>query len=244
MANFWKVVNNVIKEADVLLEVLDARSVDDTRNIEIENKIEKSGKKLIYVINKCDLIEQNEAEAIKKRLPNSIFMSAVERLGTKKLREKILTCCGTMKEVKVGVLGYPNTGKSSIINALKGKGSAKTSAQSGFTKGKQLVRISRKIVLIDTPGVMPYREEDAGKHAMTSARSFHDLKDPDLAALQLIEALKGKVEKHYGVSVSDDPEDTLEAIALKMNCVKKGGKPDIATASKKLIQDWQKGKIV
>ncbi|MBI5881377.1 GTPase, partial [archaeon] len=63
MANYWKLVNDVIREADILLEILDGRSIDETRNIEIEDKVKKSGKVLIYVINKCDLVDKDKMEA-------------------------------------------------------------------------------------------------------------------------------------------------------------------------------------
>ena len=241
--NFWKIVNRVIDDADVVLEVLDSRTVDKTRNLEIEKKIEKSGKKLIYVINKCDLIEQDESERIKKELEHSVFTSAIERLGTRKLREKILAC-SSKAPIRVAVLGYPNTGKSSIINALKGKTSAKTSSQSGYTKGKQYIRVSKRILLIDTPGVFPYKEDDESKHAMTAARSTHDIRNPETAVLDLIDALKGRIEKHYDVEVHDDPEETLEAIAVKTNNMKKGGVADTLKTSKKVIHDWQTGKIL
>ena len=237
-------VNKVIREADILLEVLDARTVEETRNIEIERKIEKSGKKLIYVINKSDLIEKDDAEKLKKSIPNSVFVSAVERTGTKKLRDKILACSGNYAEVKVGVLGYPNTGKSSIINALKGRAAAKTSSVSGYTRGVQKVRISRRIMLLDTPGVFPYKERDEGKHAMTAARSTHDIKDVELAAMDLIEALKGRIEKYYDAEKGADAEETLENIAVAMKKLKRKGEPDTKLAAKTIIHDWQIGKIV
>ncbi|MFQ5474674.1 MAG: GTPase [Candidatus Nanoarchaeia archaeon] len=242
MVNFWRVVNSVIKEADAIVEVVDARTVENTRNIEIEDKIKKVGKKLIVAINKCDMISKKESEAIQKRVPNSIFISSVERLGTRKLREKILRS-SNKKEIKVGVLGYPNTGKSSLINALKGRAVARVSAQSGHTRGLQLIRISKRLTLIDTPGVFPYKEKDEGKHAMTSARSTHDIKDLELAVLELIESLNGKIEKHYRVKKHKDTEETLEAIAIKLKKLKKRGVPNTKLAARTIIQDWQAGKI-
>ena len=241
MVNFWRVVKKVIDEADVLLEVLDARMIDETRNIEIEDKIAASGKKLIFVINKSDLISQKEAEQKKKELGNAVFISSTERQGTAKLREKILAC--KSGEIKVGVLGYPNTGKSSLINALKGRAAAKVSSQSGFTRGYQFVKISQRITLIDTPGVFPYKEKDNAKHAMTSARSTHDIKDLELTALELIDSLQGKIEKYYDVAMHEDVEDTLEAIAKKLGKLKKGGEPDTKLTAKVIIQDWQAHKI-
>ena len=242
MANFWRKVNEVIRDADVLLEVVDARLVDLTRNEEIETKIERAGKKLIIVANKCDLISKEEAERIKKSIKNSIFMSAKDKEGTKKLKEAIFKTA-KKDQVVVGVLGYPNTGKSSVINSLRGKAVAKTSSQSGYTRGLQKVRISKRLVLLDTPGVFPYKEQDEAKHALTGAKSVHDIKDVELAAMRLIETLDGKIEEHYGVEKKDDPEETLEEIGLKLNKLLKKGKADTKATSRVIINDWQSGKI-
>ena len=57
--SFWKTVNQLIREADIILEILDSRFVDETRNIEIEDKIKRAGKQLIFVINKCDLVSKD-----------------------------------------------------------------------------------------------------------------------------------------------------------------------------------------
>ena len=90
MAQFWKVVNKVIKESDVLLLLLDARLVSDTRNIEVEKKISSEGKPLIYVVTKSDLVEKSKAERYKKELKPLVFVSAVKHHGTTILRDRIL----------------------------------------------------------------------------------------------------------------------------------------------------------
>ena len=70
MANFLKIVNQVIRDSDIILEVLDERFVEKTRNIEIENKVKKEGKQLIYVINKCDLVDRI---ALEKKYKKNLF---------------------------------------------------------------------------------------------------------------------------------------------------------------------------
>ncbi|MFC1722634.1 GTPase [Nanoarchaeota archaeon] len=241
MKNFWKVVNSVIREADILLEVLDARFIDETRNQEIEHKVEKSGKVLIYVVNKCDLVEKTEMDKVKQTLRPSVFMSATEHKGTNFLRAEIMKKA-PKGDFKVGVLGYPNTGKSSVINALKGKASAKTASISGYTKGLQLIRVSQRMMLIDSPGVFPYREKDEAKHAIIAAKTFQDVKDPEEASLKLLAEKAEVIAKYYGIEV-DDPEEMLEALAIKKNRKKRGGEADTYVAARLLLQDWQKGKI-
>ena len=90
MANFWQLVNKVIREADVLLLLLDARLVEKTRNMEIEDKVRKAGKVLIYVITKSDLVDKQDVEKYKKTLKPCVFVSAVKHHGTTILRERIL----------------------------------------------------------------------------------------------------------------------------------------------------------
>jgi ribosome biogenesis GTPase A len=241
MGNYWRIVNRVIEQADILLEVVDARMVDETRNKEIENKVAKSGKVLIYVINKCDIADPTTLEPLKKSLHPSVFVSATEKLGTSLLRREIMKHA-PKERFRVGVLGYPNTGKSSIINALKGKGSAPTSSVSGYTKGVQLIKISQKMYLLDTPGVFPYKEKDEAKHAITAAKTFSNLKDPEAGAMELIEKYP-IVARHYGVEPTDDAQETLDAIALKLKKLKKGGMPDTYSAARFILKDWQEGKI-
>ncbi len=242
MGNFWRIVNNVIKEADILLEVLDARAIDESRNSEIENKVSKAGKKLIYVINKCDLVEKSFLEKSKRKLKPCVFMSATKHLGTTFLRKEIMKNAPKGK-FKVGVLGYPNTGKSSLANALKGSAAASTAPISGHTTGIQLIRVSQRMYLVDTPGVFPYKEKDELKHAIISAKTFTNLKDPEGAVLNIIESFPDKIETYYDVKHSDDPEEVLEQIALKLQKLKKGGVPDLNTTSRIILRTWQEGKI-
>jgi ribosome biogenesis GTPase A len=245
MRTFWNMVNDVISDADILLLVLDSRMAIGTRNLEIENKVASSGKPLIFVLNKCDLVDKHVVEQYKRTIPNSVFISARFHLGTTKLREKILMTAARLKlhsKVRVGVLGYPNVGKSSLINALKGKGAAKTSSISGYTKHIQKVRTS-KIILLDTPGVIPYKERNDFKHNIIGTIDHSKEKDPDVVAVNLMYTFPGLIEKHYDVEVIKDKEETLVNIAKKRNMVRKGSKPDIIRASKMILKDWQTGDI-
>jgi len=250
MKNFWKAVNDVMRRSDVLLMILDARFIEQTRNPEIEQKVRRLGKPLIYVITKSDLVGDKKAlESWKKRLRPSVFVSVRKHQGSLKLRDRILIeadrCCGKQYEIWVGVLGYPNVGKSSIINLMKGRHSASTSKLSGHTKSVQMIKADKRIMFLDTPGVIPYMEDDRIKHISIGAIDFSKARDPDLAASEFMRRFPGKIEAYYGVKASpeEDKQDTLEAIAMKKNVLKKGGLPDVIRASRMILHDFQTGKI-
>ncbi|MBT4174157.1 GTPase RsgA [archaeon] len=237
MKPFWPAVNKVIKYSNIIIEVLDARFPELTRNQEIEDKIKR--KKLILVLNKCDLVDKKEVEAWAKE-HNALFVSATKRLGTTMLKRKIISL--SKGKTTVGVLGYPNTGKSSIINVLAGRRAAKTSPQSGYTKGRQLIRMSPNIYLFDTPGVLPYKEKDELKHSLTSTKDFTKVKDPETVAFELIKLKKTTIQKFYKLE-SDDPEELLEELGQKLGKLKKGGKVNFDATARIILKDWQRGKI-
>ena len=241
-AHFWNAVKGVIDEADILLEVIDARHIDQTRNIEIEEKVRGAGKVLIYVFNKCDLADIDSLEHQKRHFNPCVFVSSKEYHGIKMLTEKIIIEGKRMglKKPRVGVLGYPNMGKSSLINALNGKGSARASSESGFTRGKQYIN-ARNFTLIDTPGVIPYGEKDDVKKAITGMET--KLKDPETNVLRIMERYPGKIEKQYGAEFEeDDVEAGLESIAVKLNLLLKGKKPDTKRAAQQILRDLRDGK--
>lgn len=243
MANFWKIVDRVIDEADVVLMVVDARFVEKTRNKEIERKVASSGKTLITVINKADLVEKDILEPYKQRLHPCVFVSAQKFYGMTMLRHMILRH-SKHDEVLVGVVGYPNTGKSSVINALKGKSSAGVSSVSGFTKGKQDIKVDNRIKVIDTPGVLSSNDDKQGQDVIIKAtKNVKD--DPDLAVFALLKEYPEQIMGYYGLNPKDysDDEERIVAIARKLNRLIKGGEPDIETAARMVLQDWQKGKI-
>jgi ribosome biogenesis GTPase A len=247
MASYWKAVKRVIQEADMLLLLLDARYVDETRNEEIEEKVRSAGKPLIYVITKADLADRGTLELHKRNFRPSVFISVKDHSGRKMLKERIIIEAGKVykekERIRVGVLGYPNVGKSSLINLMKGKHSASTSSRSGHTKSTQLIKAGKKLYFIDTPGVIPYMEKDDLKHAITNVMDYTKAKDPDLIVINLMRKFPGRIEAHFGVQAIEDKEKTLEEIALKMNVLKKGGLPDVRRMAVSILHDFQKDKI-
>lgn len=229
-------VRDVIDDCDIVIEVLDARNVNGTRSRKIENLVKKKKKKLILVINKIDLAKPN-------KLPQGkvVLMSATKRQGTRALRSVIHGCLPQKDNLKVGLVGYANTGKSSIVNALGG--GARTSSRAGFTRGKQWLRVTKRILLLDSPGIIPRKEGETAL-ALKGAYDVTKLKDPIGAAMKLIKQIGSKkLVKVYGVEAFDDEYEQLEELAGKWMMLRKGAELDLDRAAKKLVKDWQTGKL-
>lgn len=243
--NFWKVVNDVVRESDIVVIVADAR-VPESVNQEVLRKVEVMDKKYIIVFNKEDLLDAEQKKTLKEAMKQYEFCISLAAKSHSKTMHflRLLNAIAHGEKAVVGVVGYPNTGKSSIINALKGRHSAPVSSQAGHTKGVQKLRVNQKIILLDSPGVIPFDDKKSQSlHALIAARSPNQLQDPEGAAMKIIDYLEGRIEEYYGVSVSKDLDDTIEAIGEKLNLMKRGGEVDSRRAAVQIILDWQKGRI-
>jgi len=255
MYYFWRMVDRVIYESDILLEVIDARMPDLTRNKKIENKIRRKRKFLIIVMNKSDLITRKMKINFLRNFKSNeaIFVSCKDRIGISTLKEMILELAKKIRYrdyIKVGVIGYPNTGKSSVINVLVGKSAAKTSPIAGFTRGVQLIRRGESnIMFLDTPGVMPLNEKDETEQALMSVIDPNKLVNSDIAAMRIIQLFldynKTTLEKFYDVKIeTDDTFEILLEIGKRKNFLRKGGKVDENRTALTIIRDWQIGNLL
>ena len=253
MPSYKLMVQDVIKKADVLLEVVDARFPDETRNSEVERDVKRSRKPLIIVLSKCDLVSKETLEKSKSRLSKiapTVFVSSKERYGTTMLRHKILEIANIQgREILIGCLGYPNTGKSSVINGVAGKGKASTSSISGHTRGVQRVKAGSRIVFLDTPGVIPFDEFDEYRQGLLGVKDATHLSDPEGVAMKIIENAceknKPALEEFYKIEIgNEDVYEILELIGLKLNYLKKKGEVDEFRAAVRIINDWQQGKLL
>lgn len=156
-------------------------------------------------------------------------------------------------DIIVGVLGYPNVGKSSVINALAFKHKAKVSSKAGTTHGIHWITASKEIKLIDTPGVIPLGTYmDEARLGIIAAKSPEKLKEPDMVAGKVIELFQksgklSKIEDYYKFKISEDARENsnliLEEIAIARHHLKKGGVPDDRRTALNLIKDWQDGRL-
>ena len=248
------IIKNLVLNSDIILEVLDSRFINKTRHREIEQKILDLGKRIIYVFNKADLVRVSEVEkqVELEGLKPHVFVSARQRRGIVMLRKIIKKESKRVKKgdaVNVGILGYPNTGKSSLINALIGKPSAKVSPIAGFTKSIQKIKLAEGIYLIDAPGIiypeehLPILRENSVKHSQIGAIDWDKIRDPEMVIDSLIKEYPGVLEEHYGVDAKGDSEVLIDGLGKKLNYLKKGGNVDDSRTAKQILRDWQQGKI-
>ncbi len=256
-AKYPLLAEKVIRMSDIILEILDSRFIQETRNPELEKQIRKEEKKIIYVFNKSDLIDIKKVSEEDKMLNPKIFVSCTERRGIKELRNKIKALSSQIKKpvdkvlnkITVGVIGYPNTGKSSIINLLTGRGSAGIGADAGFTKSIQKIRLTSGIALLDSPGVIPGKEYSTSnsktwfKNTKVGARSYGQVKNPEVVVSDLMKEYPLLLENFYKISAQGNSEILIEELGRKKGFLNKGNKVDEDKTARLILKDWQQGKI-
>jgi hypothetical protein len=255
-AKYPSIAEKIIENSDIVLEILDARFSDETRNEKFENKVLARGKILVYVFNKSDLVKNFQTRKYAELNPK-ILVSSTGRKGVgnlriliKKLAKKIdKPVDKTSGRITVGIIGYPNVGKSSLINVLIGKSSAGVSPQSGFTKSLQKLRLTENIVLLDSPGVIPEEEyshtdrEKIARHAKVGARDYSKVKEPEMVVFEIMKSHGREIEKFYGVNSDGDSEILIELVGKKKGFFKKGGVVDEDKTARMILKDWQEGRI-
>jgi len=253
MTSYQTLVKDVIKKADVLIEVLDARFPDETRNRDVEREIVSLNKPFIIVINKCDLVSREKIEKTKAYLSKTaptVFVSSKDKSGTTILRHQILeSACIKGREILVGTLGYPNVGKSSIINSVTGRHRTSTSPISGHTKGVQKVYAGSRIMFMDTPGVIPFDETDEYIQGLLGIKDATKIQDRVGVSLKIIEKIlvenKTALESFYHITIENQSSyDVLELIGKQCNFLQKKGEIDEARTAIKVISDWQNGLLL
>jgi ribosome biogenesis GTPase A len=251
------IAKTIIENSDIILEVLDSRFVEETRNEDFEEEVKKKGKVLVYVFNKNDLVKNSSLKKYANLSPH-VEISCTFRKGVGNLRNLIKRLAKNIEnpvdkdktgKVSVGIVGYPNTGKSSLINLLIGKSSAGISAQAGFTKSLQKLKLSEGIQLLDSPGVIPEKEYSTSdklkiaKNAKVGARDYSKVSDPEMAIAELMKDFPGVLEDYYKIDSEGDAEILIEKLGKKKGFMKRGGLVNEDKTSRMILKDWQSGEI-
>jgi len=149
------------------------------------------------------------------------------------------------KQISVGFIGYPNVGKSSIINTLKKKAVCRAAPVPGETKVWQYITLMRRIYLIDCPGIVPpsARDTDTQKVLKGIVRVEHLSSPSDHVAPLLAQVRPEYISRTYGVRDWRDADDFLHKLAAKTGKLLRGGEPDLRTVSCMVLTDWIRGRI-
>lgn len=244
---FWPVVKRVLKDADFVLVILDVRMPEFFENKELKRMIDLYKKKVFVVFNKIDLVSKDFLDKVKDRYEGAFFVSGTNNLGIAGMKKELQITAKRekIKEPLIGVVGYPNVGKSAIINALAKRGKARVGRHAGTTKGIQWVKAGGLRVM-DSPGVVPIEDSEI-KLGIMGAKNPEKLRDPERTAYRLIGFLKDidsrAVEEHFSIELEGDEDEVLENIGRNKGFLKKGGVVDMHRTAMYILREWQKGRI-
>ncbi|KAL6950907.1 nuclear GTP-binding protein nug1 [Hanseniaspora vineae] len=286
-----KIFKTVVDNADVVLYVLDARDPEGTRSRKVEEAVLQTNgeKKLVLVLNKVDLVPPFVLEQwltfLKSSFPTIPFKASTNAVNSTSFNKKLTTSNtsnGLLESLKkyannrnfkrsivVGVIGYPNVGKSSIINALTSsrRGNSTTVCpvgnQAGVTTSLREVKIDGKLKIMDSPGIVFPSElksknkvDKEAELALLSALPPKYIIDPYPAVLKLVkrvsksEEMTESFKKLYELPPipANDPntftKHFLIHVARKRGRIGKGGIPDITGAGLSVLTDWRDGRIM
>ena len=232
-----------LKLVDIVIEVIDARIPISSRNPVIDELT--AGKQRIIILNKSDLSDGQEnkrwIEKLSKDGSKVMTLDSMHGVGIKellnlmsKIEDDINKDRVRKKNLRLMIVGVPNVGKSSLINRLTGKKSAKTGDKPGVTKGKQWLTLSNGMQLLDTPGILwpKFEDENVGIKL----------------ALRLIELLQEEYPKllanRYKLEeISDEGLVNMDNIALNRGFILSKGRIDYSRCAKTVLDEFRSAQI-
>ena len=259
IAKAEKKLKELINLVDVVIEVIDARIPISSVYPDIKKLLGE--KPRLIILNKADLADESKTKEWKKYFEEqtgfpvlascasknndiSIIVNKVIELAKPRI-DKLVAKGLLPRPARVVVVGMPNVGKSSIINKLIKKGKTKVGAKAGVTRQQQWVRVNPKIDLLDTPGIIPLKQEDqskAGKLAMVNSVSENAYENEEVAQ-ELLDILKEKYPKNVQEYYKIENDFTLYEIAKSRNWIVKEGQPDVTRTAVMVLTDFRSGRI-
>jgi ribosome biogenesis GTPase A len=262
MTKAKRMMQENIKLIDLVIELVDARVPLSSRNPDIDGLA--AGKSRIVLLNKSDLADPHYNKQwsayFTEKGAHVLEINSKSGNGVKSIQGLVQEACKEKIErdrkrgivnrpVRAMVVGIPNVGKSTFINAFAGKACAKTGNKPGVTKGKQWIKLNKGLELLDTPGILwPKFEDQVVGMRLAFIGSINDeIIIVEEMACDLIKVLKdlypNALKDRYGLEELGDPIKVLEGIAESRKCYSKGEELDIVKAAGMLIDDFRSGKL-
>lgn len=259
-----ELIQKNVKLVDLVIELVDARIPYSSRNPEMKSLT--AGKRRILLFNKCDLADPAQTQKWKRYYesqgetvllvtalsPKDIarFLRVTDEIGQEQAKRKEAKGIIT-QQIRAMIIGIPNVGKSTFINALVGKKGAKTGNRPGVTKGKQWLKLPGRLQLLDTPGVLwpKFDDQQVALHLAFTGAIRDEILDTETLALRMIERLQvvdsQALETRYPVDA--DPNrpaiDVMDDIARKRGCILRGNEPDYTRVANLILDEYRKGKL-
>lgn len=263
MTKARRMMQEDIKLIDVVIELVDARIPLSSKNPDIDDLAKNKSR--VILLNKYDLADERYTIEWKKYFEGKgYFVTLVNSKsgnGVRKVNDIVQEACKEKIErdrrkgilnrpVRAMVVGIPNVGKSTFINSFAGKASAKTGNKPGVTKGKQWIKISKQIELLDTPGILwpKFEDQSVGLKLAFIGSIREEILNVSELSLELIKFLfehyKPLICGRYDIGEDvTDPVLALEQIALVRGCKLKGGESDLNKAASILMDEFRNGKL-
>ncbi|MCT4687402.1 ribosome biogenesis GTPase YlqF [Vallitalea sp.] len=262
MTKAKRMMQENIKLVDVIIELIDSRVPISSRNPDMD-KI-ANNKPRIIVFNKIDLADRNKTEEFIKWYENRgisvVLVNSKNGKGINQVINKAYELCKEKiernkkrglinKPIRAMVAGIPNVGKSTFINKLVGKASAKTGNRPGVTKGKQWIKLKKDMELLDTPGILwpKFEDQQVGINLALIGSIKDEILNIEELALILIDCLRNNYLEslltRYKLSDTDNLESIqiLENIAKNRNLIKAGNELDLNKAAIILMDEFRNG---
>jgi len=256
----WAELYKVVDASDVLVFVLDARDPMGTRCQALERELRQTrpNKHIVLLLNKVDLVptwvSRKWIQVLMKDFPTLAFHASITNPFGKNALLNLLRQFGNLlkeaKHVTIGMVGYPNVGKSSVINTLRRKKVCKAAPVPGETKVWQYITLTKKIYMLDCPGIVPPTQSDFSADAAKVLKGVvraERIQNPS----DYIDEVLSRVKNQYLLqryklpqeTTWDDAAEFLSILGTKMGKLHKGGEPDLEIAARIVLYDWQRGRI-
>ncbi|PKM41424.1 MAG: ribosome biogenesis GTPase YlqF [Firmicutes bacterium HGW-Firmicutes-9] len=262
MTKTRRMLQENLKMIDVVVEILDARAPLASRNPDFDDLF--AGKARVVLLNKSDLADSNatkrwithfnhrgiEAAGISATggSAKKIAVSLIEKAA--KPRVNAMKLKGVNKVVRCMIVGIPNVGKSTLINRIAGQNRAEVGDKPGVTRGKQWVKITPYLELMDTPGMLwpKLEDQELAKHLAFLGSIKDEVMDSEELALDLLAYLNefapAQVAERYSKITAETPkEELLNAVCRSRGFLLRGGELDTERAAHVSLDEFRAGKV-